>query len=93
MTWAVLEDVDLVEVEVVVGGAEHLGPREGAVVGDGAAAVVVRTGLRVRVLEKKICSFIRPLWPSRPFQRLKVQFHVMAPAGAMRTVIEQVCFN
>ena len=59
MTWAVLEYVDLVEVEVVIGGAEHLGPREGAVVGDGAAAVVVRTGLRVRVLKEIICLFLR----------------------------------
>ena len=57
MTWAVLKYVDLVEVEVVIGGAEHLGPREGAVVGDGAAAVVVRTGLRVQVLEEKFLSF------------------------------------
>ena len=59
MTWAVLEYVDLVEVEVIVGGAEHLGPREGAVVGDGAAAVVVRSGLRVRILEEKTCLFLR----------------------------------
>ena len=58
-----LEHIDLVEIEVVVGGAEHLGPREGAVVGDGAAAVVVRTGLRVRVLEEKIALFMRPFWP------------------------------
>ena len=46
-TWAMLEDVNLVEVKVIVGCAEHLGPRQGAVVGDGAAAVVVRPGLRI----------------------------------------------
>ena len=61
-----LEYIDFVEIEVVVGGAEHLGPRERAVVGDGAAAVVVRTGLRVRVLEEKIALFMRPFWPPGP---------------------------
>ena len=48
-----LEDVNLVEVEVVVGGAEHLGPGQGAVVRDGAAAVVVWPRLRMRILKMK----------------------------------------
>ena len=64
-----LEYIDFVEIEVVVGSAEHLGPREGAVVGDGAAAVVVRTGLRVRVLEEKTALFMRPFWPPGPISR------------------------
>ena len=54
LTWAVLEDVYLVEVKVVVGGAEHLGPGEGAVVGDGAAAVVVRPRLGPGILERQL---------------------------------------
>ena len=48
------EDVYLVEVEVVVGGAEHLGPGQGAVVRDGAAAVVVWPRLRMRILQKNV---------------------------------------
>ena len=61
-TWAVFEDVDLVEVEVVVGGAEDLRARgeQRAVVRDGAAAVVVRSrgakGLlqRFQLVEKSL---------------------------------------